>query len=48
MSANKSPLIITDPSPELIKFVREIEKRKAEIKKELHAQKDYYFPEKMI
>lgn len=43
-TTTQRPLVIEKPSRELLDFVRSLEKKKEETRKELRAKKDMYFP----
>ena len=46
MNTSHKPLVIENPSQKLLEFVRELERRKSEARRELLAKKDKYFPPK--
>lgn len=46
MKSTQKPIVIKNPSPKLLEFVRGLEQKKAETKKQLRSQRDLYFPKK--
>ncbi|MFV0587487.1 hypothetical protein [Bacteroides reticulotermitis] len=44
--STKKPLVIENPSQKLLDFVRDLERRKSQIKDEVLAKKNNYFPAK--
>jgi hypothetical protein len=46
MNTTQKPLVIDNPSQKLLDFVRALERRKEETRKELISKKEKYFPEK--
>lgn len=45
-TTTQKPLVIEKPSQKLLDFVRGLEKKKEETKKELRSKRDLYFSEK--
>lgn len=43
MNTTQKPLVIENPSQKLIDFVKGLERKKEEMKKELRSKKDIYF-----
>lgn len=48
MGTTQKPLVIDNPSQKLLDFVRNMEKKKEDTRKELRSKRDFYFPKKMI
>ena len=46
MRATKRSLVIENPSQKLLEFARTLERRKAEVRKDLMSKKDRFFPAK--
>lgn len=46
MDSVQKPLVIEKPSQKLLEFVRGLERKKKETKKELRSKRDLYFPMK--
>ena len=46
MGTTQKPLVIENPSQKLLEFVRSLERRKAEMRKNIISKKDRYFPAK--
>lgn len=46
MNKRNNTIVIENPSPVLLDFVRGLERRKTESKKDLKNKKDKYFPKK--
>ena len=46
METTQKPLVIENPSQKLLEFARSLERRKAEVRKDLMSKKDKYFPAK--
>lgn len=46
MKTTQKPLVIENPSQKLLDFVRNMEKRKEEIRRDLRSKTTLYFPRK--
>ena len=46
MGTTQKPLVIENPSQKLLEFARGLERRKAEVRKDLMSKKDRFFPAK--